>query len=225
MSLLTYYTLTQASLCSLYDVTTILNIACYLQSWGWFLQLLTAIRCSVIQTHRVKNTFTLQMEIIIHIKQNQLKARTTLSTKEWSSIQCNYTSNYKIAVIWFHNHKYDYWQTSDDTKSIYQLIIKIKVSEIKVGLTLLLTPSSLTFKSAGVVTVLASVCPNFLSIFSMYCFWWSWICFGSATLSVLVIVSLWPKSFSNVTSNVTSLRTNTFRFVSPNRRYPFDVKL
>ena len=45
---LIYCTLTQATSRSLYSVTTKLNTACHLQSWGWFLQLPTAIGCSMI---------------------------------------------------------------------------------------------------------------------------------------------------------------------------------
>ena len=42
---------------------------------------------------------------------------------------CNHTSDYKIAAIWFVNHKYDYISTSDDTKSTYQLILKMTIFE------------------------------------------------------------------------------------------------
>ena len=36
---------------------------------------------------------------------------------------------YKIMVLQFVNHEYDYRSTSDDTKSSYQLIIKISIFE------------------------------------------------------------------------------------------------
>ena len=42
---------------------------------------------------------------------------------------CNHTSDYKIAGVLFVNHEYDYRPTSDDTKSTYQLIIKITIFE------------------------------------------------------------------------------------------------
>ena len=42
---------------------------------------------------------------------------------------CNHTSDYKIAGIRFVSHKYDYRPTSGDTKSTYQLIIKITIFE------------------------------------------------------------------------------------------------
>ena len=46
--------------------------------------------------------------------------------EDWveSDSVCNRTSDYKI---WFVNHEYDYRPTSDDTKSTYQLIIKITI--------------------------------------------------------------------------------------------------
>ena len=46
-----------------------------------------------------------------------------------SDLVCNHTSDYKIAGVRFVNHEYDYRPTSDDTKSTYQLIIKITIFE------------------------------------------------------------------------------------------------
>ena len=40
----------------------------------------------------------------------------------------NHTSDYKIAGVQFVNHDYDYRPTSDNTKSTYQLIIKLQFS-------------------------------------------------------------------------------------------------
>ena len=40
-----------------------------------------------------------------------------------------HTSDYKIAVIGFVNHEYDYRPTSDDTKSTCQLTIKTTIFE------------------------------------------------------------------------------------------------
>ena len=37
------------------------------------------------------------------------------------------SADYKIMVVWFVSHEYDYRLTSDDTKSTYQCIIKIKI--------------------------------------------------------------------------------------------------
>ena len=50
---------------------------------------------------------------------------------------CNHTSDYEIgrlrfAGVRFRNHEYDYRPTSDDTKSSYQLIINITISENEV---------------------------------------------------------------------------------------------
>ena len=42
---------------------------------------------------------------------------------------CNHTSDYKIVGVRFVNHEYDYRPTTDDTKSTYQLIIKITIRE------------------------------------------------------------------------------------------------
>ena len=42
---------------------------------------------------------------------------------------CNHTSDYQIAGVRFVNQEYDYRPTSDDTKSTYQLIIKITIFE------------------------------------------------------------------------------------------------
>ena len=52
----------------------------------------------------------------------------TGKSTEWSPIQSlyNHTSDYKIRFV---NHEYDYRPTSDDTKSTYQLIIKITIFE------------------------------------------------------------------------------------------------
>ena len=46
-----------------------------------------------------------------------------------SNLVCNHTSDYNIAGVRFINHKYDHKLTSDDTKSTYQLIIKINILE------------------------------------------------------------------------------------------------
>ena len=65
------------------------------------------------------------------IKLNLLPDQLTILilVENWveSDLVFNHMSDYKIMVVWFVSHEYDYRLTSDDTKSTYQLIIKIKI--------------------------------------------------------------------------------------------------
>ena len=68
--------------------------------------------------------------MIIQTKSDYTQYQYTGETTKWSPMSvCNHTSDYKIAGVGFVNHEYDYRPTSDDTKSTYQLIIKITIFE------------------------------------------------------------------------------------------------
>ena len=97
MSLLIYYILTQATSRSLNSVTTKVNTACHLRSWGWFMQLPTAIGCSVIHWCEDSSTlFSFSMKRSNSEQQRQSRGLTT----SWSEQREHFRPTNEALYTW-----------------------------------------------------------------------------------------------------------------------------